>query len=338
MKKLKHAILLAGGEGTRLRPMTHVIPKPLAQVANVALLEIILRQLASQGIERVALALGYRAEAIRKFCGDGSRFGLHLDFFTEPFPLGSGGAIANVVHNAREYSGAPLLIANADVPSTADFRAAFALHQKRGAIATLVCGRAESLEGFGAVEIAEDGRVAAFHEKPAPGVTDSRWANLAFWIFEPRLLERFSSQHCWRVEDELFPQLLRDGEPLFAYRHEGFWLDVGTLPRYLEAQRAALDGVLPVPHIGKITREYPQESPSLLAPRAQVANDARLRYAVVGENARIESGAIVEDAVIYPSAFIERGATVQRAVVGPGIRVLAGTSLRDEMSFDAAEN
>lgn len=336
--KLKNAILLAGGEGTRLRPMTHVIPKPLAQVAGVALLEIILRQLASQGIERVALALGYRAEAIRKFCGDGSRFDLHLDFFTEPFPLGSGGAIGNVVQNAREYSQAPLLIANADVPSTADFRAAFSLHQKRDAIATLICGRAESLDGLGAVEIEADGRVTAFHEKPAPGVTNARWANLAFWIFGPRLLERFSAQRCWRVEDELFPQLLRDGEPLFAYRHDGFWLDVGTLPRYLAAQRAALDGVLAVPGVGKITREYSQTAPSLLAPRARVAKDAQLHYASIGENARIESGAILEDAVIYPSAVVERGASVQRAVVGPGVHVLAGTSLRDEMSFDAAEN
>ncbi len=291
---LQNAVILAGGQGTRLRPMTDAFPKPLAQVANKPLLEHIVFGLSQQGISQIALATGYKADAIENYFGAGGALGVEIQYFVEHQPLGSGGALRNVCDQSPGFCAGTFLIANADVLNDVDLGAALRLHREKGALATLMCCEVDNPQEFGICEIEDDGRITAFYEKPQPGVTASRWANLALWIFEPQLVPMIAAGQFSMIEDDLFPQLLQGGAPLYAYRHPGYWLDVGTHARYLQAQRDALAGRFPCSLAGRITGvdgapEQHDEAASLLADDCAVEDSARVTRSVVGPNARRRS-------------------------------------------------
>ncbi len=347
------AIILAGGEGMRLRPMTDHFPKPLARVANKPLLEHIIFGLQRQGIENITLATGYKAECLEDHFGDGAPYGVALRYIVEPYSLGSGGAIRNVCEQCPEYSQGTFVVSSADVLHDADLSAALQLHRDKGALATIVCCEVDNPQDVGICEVQDDGRVSAFYEKPPPGVTDSRWANIALWIFEPQVVSMIEAGKFTRVEDELFPQLLREGAPLYAYRHRGYWLDVGTMPRYLQAQRDALAGRFPHERHGRLTCEYSHEeqksgnlghdgpslprrsSPgrSLLGNGCVIACSATVVRSVLGDTVRVDQNAVVEDCVLYDGAAIGAGAVVRHAVVGPNACVPDGAVVEDQMHF-----
>jgi len=331
---MKPAIILAGGIGQRLRPMTDHFPKPLARIAERPLLEHVLHGLHAGGIDSAALATGYKAGQIEACFGRGEAAGIELRYILENEPLGSGGAVRNVADRLPELVRETFVVATADVLHSVDFGAAFEFHRATGALATIVCGRTENPEGLGILEIEDDGRVARFHEKPAPGVTDSRWGNLALWIFEPAVLEYLASGPS-SIETELFPRLLELGLPLMAYRHPGYWLDVGTLPRYLQAQTDALLGRFPRDLKLRGGDRMEVDPPVLIAADCEVAADASLVNAVLGHGSRIEAGAQIRDSVLYAGAQIGSGASLQRCVVGPGYQVPAGSKWENTMLFES---
>lgn len=238
MHKLHTAIVLAGGQGNRLRPLTDTMPKPMVPVAGLPLLEHIIVGLHEQGIGRIALATGYKSEQISEYFGDGSRFGVECSYYVEDEPLGSGGAVRNIAQQSPQLLQETFIIATADVLHNVDFASALSLHFKNKALATIICGKVEDQSGFGICEINANGRVHGFLEKPQPGVTDSRWANLGLWIFGPDVPALIPSGYS-RIEEQLFPFMLEHGLPLYVYRHDGYWLDVGTMERYRQAQEDA---------------------------------------------------------------------------------------------------
>jgi NDP-sugar pyrophosphorylase family protein len=295
---LRTAIILAGGQGVRLRPMTLTRPKPLLRMANLPLLEHILLGLKEQGITHFALATGYRSEQIKAYFGNGAKWGVEIRHFVEDEPLGSGGALRFVCKRAPEYSVEPFLVATADVLNDVDLTRALRLHHERGALATILCGPTDDPRGLGIVEMASNGRVTRFLEKPQPDETASRWANLAMWIFESDIMERVPPGFS-RVEETLFPQLLEAGAPLYAFQHNGYWLDVGTLPRYLQAQRDAETGRFPC-HF--VAADY-----------------------------TIGAGAVVEASILYEGVAVGPGAQVRRCVIGPREVVPAGVVWEDRV-------
>jgi NDP-sugar pyrophosphorylase family protein len=311
------------------------------------MLEHIIFGLRQQGIERVALATGYKAESIEEYFGDGARCGVALEYFVEPHPLGSGGAVRNVCDQAPAYAQSTFIIASADVLHNADLGAAIEFHRATGAVATLICCEVDNPHEVGICEVEEDGRITAFYEKPGPGVTESRWANIALWIFEPHLVSMVEPGVFTMVEDDLFQQLLRDGAPLYAYRHRGYWLDVGTVPRYLQAQQDTLTGCFPHEAQGRVTFEYSREvaqsgqksgnlgahEPSLLGNNCIVDKTATLSHSVLGHDVRVEAGATLRDCVVYDGASVGAGAVLQRSVIGPKVQVPPGARLEDEMLF-----
>jgi len=241
MPDLQTAIILAGGQGNRLRPLTDNMPKPLVPVAGRPLVEHIVVGLREQGIVRLAFAVGYKAEQISDYFGNGSRFGVECSYYLEDEPLGSGGAVRNIAQQSPELLGQTFVVATADVLHDVDFTQALALHREQGALATIVCSEVDNQSGFGICEVEYDGRVRRFLEKPQPGVTDSRWANLGLWIFEADALKLVPEGYS-RIEEQLFPAMLERGLPLYAYRHQGYWLDVGTMERYRQAEEDAQEG------------------------------------------------------------------------------------------------
>jgi NDP-sugar pyrophosphorylase family protein len=332
---ITRAIILAGGQGSRLRPLTDWRPKPLLPVANVPMLEHIIQRMCDAGIKKIALATGYKAAAFQELIGDGKQFGVEIKHIEENEPLGSGGAIRFVAEQLPEYSQEPFVVSTADVLNDVNLESALQFHRQKSAAATIVCARVVNPEGFGICEMDEDGRLQKFLEKPKPHETSSRWANIALWILEPQLLQCLP-QSFNRVEEELFPQLIRESAAVYAFCHEGYWLDVGTRERYLQAQQDTLQGCFSCEMRGKNTCEYSYGSTtSLIENNVKIAPDVTLENSVIAEGVCIETGARIENSVLLEGANIGANTVIFNSVVGPEMQIASGQEIMDSMLYSS---
>jgi NDP-sugar pyrophosphorylase family protein len=215
------AVILAGGKGTRLAPYTTVFPKPLMPIGEMPILEIVLRQLAHHGIQDVTLAVGYLAELLMAYCGDGSKFGVKLDYSREEQPLGTAGPIS-LIPNLQET----FLVMNGDLLTTIDYSAMWKNHKERGAIATLASYRREVKIDLGVIE-SEDGWVLDYIEKP----TYYYSVSTGIYIFNPEVL-KYVEQGQRLDLPELVLRLMRAGEKVNIYNFDGYWLDIGRHDDY----------------------------------------------------------------------------------------------------------
>jgi mannose-1-phosphate guanylyltransferase len=280
------AVILVGGEGTRLRPLTHHTPKAMLPIANRPFLEHQVEHLRRHGVDRIILACGYRPDAIRAHFGDA------LEYVVEPEPLGTGGAIAFAGRGFEEA----FVVANGDVLTDLDLTALHRLHRDRGARMTLALHAVDDPSRYGVVVTAADDSVRAFVEKPAPGQVDAVTINAGTYVVDPDVLELIPAGRAVSVEYEVFPLLV--GAGLYARRFEGAWRDIGTPASYLAAN----------------LEQMPRGG--LIDPSARVAADARVTDSVVGPDCRIESGASVSESVVLAGAVVAQGKTVQNRVVG----------------------
>ena len=240
------AIILVGGEGTRLRPLTLRTPKQVVPVLNRPLLDHMLLHLKEHGVSAMTLAMTRRSEAVREAFGDGSHLGVELDYAYEETPLGSGGAIASIAAGWDE----PFLVCNGDIITDLDVTAFVQAHRDRGAQLSISLHEVEDPSAFGVVVLAADGRITRFVEKPKREEAPSRLINAGFWLFEPSLLAQMDATQFNRVEDGLFPSLASTGGGIFGYHRQGYWKDVGNPDAYrdvnLELLRGAYPGRLPL--------------------------------------------------------------------------------------------
>ncbi|HYT38650.1 MAG TPA: NDP-sugar synthase, partial [Acidimicrobiia bacterium] len=266
------AIVLAGGEGTRLRPLTWTTPKPLLPIVNRPFLEHQLSWLAGHGVTGVVLSLGYRSDAFagRSFCD------LPLQVAAEPEPLGTAGAI----RFAAEIGGVTtrFLVCNGDVLTDLDVSALVRFHEEREAEATIALTQVEDPSAFGVVPTDDDGRVLRFVEKPPPGEAPTDWINAGTYVLEPSVLDDIPAGRAVSIERETFPGLLNRAGRLYALPSPAYWLDIGTPAKYLEANtdRLARGG-----------------GGSLVGPGAAVAPGAAVDGSVLGAGAMVEAGAKV---------------------------------------------
>lgn len=331
------AVVLVGGEGTRLRPLTYAVPKQMLPVAEVPLIERVLTHLVAHGVSDVVLSLGYRPDAFIEAFPDGTCAGASLAYAVEEQPLDTAGAI----RYAAEVAGVAetFLVFNGDVLSDLDITALIAFHRDRGAEATIALTPVEDPSAFGVVPTAPDGRVQAFIEKPAPGTAPTNLINAGAYVLEPSVLARIATTGRVNVERETFPALVEAGA-LFALASDGYWIDVGTPERYLQATADLLTGRRPGPPapgaepisdaswaIGP-ARNDGTASSSLLGEGAAVAPGAVVRASVVGRRATVGEGATVEGSVLLDGASVEKGAEVHDSIVGPRAVVATGAVLR----------
>ena len=323
------AIVLVGGEGTRLRPLTLTTPKPLLPIANQPHLERQLMWLASHGVDEVVLSMGYLPDAFhRHFMHDESgtdRFGaMRLHYAVEDEPLGTAGAI----RFAAEGIGDRFIVCNGDVLTDLDLREMVAFHDARGAEATISLTQVEDPSAFGVVPTEADGSVIAFVEKPPKGKAPSNWINAGTYVLEPAFLARIPPRLNVSVERETFPRLLEQPGRLFGFRSDAYWLDIGTPEKYLQAHRDVLAGRDggPPPNAREIDTRVWAES------EATVEDAVRLEPPVLlGPGARIESGAAVRRSAIGAGAVVEHGAELDGAVLHAGARVGSGSVVRDSV-------
>ncbi|MFF7365962.1 sugar phosphate nucleotidyltransferase [Streptomyces sp. NPDC008125] len=332
MTEAREAILLVGGKGTRLRPLTVRTPKPMVPAAGVPFLTHQLARARAAGVEHIVLATSYLAEVFEPHFGDGSDLGLHIEYVTEREPLGTGGAIRNVAHKLTSGPDDPVLIFNGDILTGLDIRALVTTHTDSGADVSLHLTRVQDPRAFGLVPTDATGRVSAFLEKPQTPeeiVTDQ--INAGAYIFRRSVIDTIPADRPVSVERETFPGLLAAGAHLQGMVDSTYWLDLGTPQAFVRGSADLVLGRAPSPAVPGRCGER------LVLPGAQVAPDAKLSGGtVVGERAVIGEGARITGSAVLADAVIEAGAVVTDSLVGAGARIGSRTVLAGAVIGDGA--
>jgi mannose-1-phosphate guanylyltransferase len=327
------ALLLAGGLGTRLRPLTYTRPKHLLPIANRPHIDHVLDLLQGHGVDEVVLTTSYLADAFRDTIASAGARGMRVQVTYETEPLGTAGAIK---HAAATLGDETFLAFNADVLTDVDIGRLVKLHQERGARATLLLTPVEDPSAYGVVPTDENGLVRGFIEKPPREEAPTDLINAGVYVMEPEILHRVPQGAVWSAEHQLFPELVEAGE-MYAFHLDAYWMDIGTPAKYLQANMDAVDGryvsaVLPasadeasseigvqpgVDHLG-----------SLVATGDEIAPGARIESSVIGAQCRIEDDVVVSGSVLLPRVHVGRGARIQGCVLGEAARVEGGADIK----------
>jgi mannose-1-phosphate guanylyltransferase len=317
------AVVLVGGEGTRLRPLTETVPKPLLPLMDRASLDHVLDHLARHGVHEVVLSSSYLESTFHAFIearhGDPA-----ISWITESEPLGTGGAIVNSLERLDDDE--PFFALNGDILTDLDLTGMLAFHRERGSAATIALTHVEDARPFGLVPTEPDGRVVEFREKPTELVPGD--INAGTYVLEPSALRAWPVGENVSIERQIFPSLIDEGRPLYGFVSDAYWLDLGTPEKYLQAHFDILEGRL---------RGEPRFPAPSVAPTAEVDLRAHLgRWVVVGEGASIGPDAQVDDSVLHAGAVVEAGARVVGSILGPRARVGAGATVVSSALAEAA--
>ncbi len=325
------AIVLVGGEGTRLRPLTFGTPKPMVPIMNVPFLALTLERLYDAGICDVILPAGYMPQAITEYFGDGSRLKMKITYVIEDEPLGTAGAIKNV----QQYIDGPFFVLNGDILTSLDLQAMIAYHKQKRGLGVLHLIKVEDPSAFGCVVHDETGRISAFVEKPPKGSEPTNEINAGTYLLEPEVLDAIPPARNVSIERETFPKLLADGKPLYAYTTNDYWIDLGRPENYLSAHRSILSGEMPLkvqpgvsgPGAGEVPRESVVGSVYVgegcrIDPSARIGPDV-----VLGDRCTIGADAVVRDSVLWDEVTIEERAVVEESIIASGSRIGAGAKI-----------
>lgn len=313
------AVILVGGKGTRLRPLTNSIPKPMLPVAGAPFLEHLLARIKEAGMTHVVLGTSFKAEVFEEHFGDGSHLGLEIEYVVEEEPLGTGGGIRNVLDHLR-YDRA--MVFNGDVLGGTDLQAVLKTHVEQEADVTLHLLRVSDPRAFGCVPTDADGRVSAFLEKTEDPPTDQ--INAGSYVFNRSVIEKIPAGRPVSVEREVFPGLLEAGARVFGHVDQAYWRDMGTPADFVRGSSDLVRGIAPSPLLDGRHGESLVEESSAIAGGALL-----LGGTVIGRGVEVGGGARVEESVIFDGVQIEAGATVERCVIGAGVRIGARAHLVD---------
>jgi len=327
------AVILVGGEGTRLRPLTSTVPKPIVPLVDRPFLVYMLEWLKGHGIDDIVLAMGYLPTAVRNVLGDGSAYGVRLRYVEEPDPRGTAGALKF----AEELLEERFLMLNGDVLTDLDLTAQIAQHESTGATATLALVPVDDPSAYGLVRVEDDGAVREFVEKPSADQIDTNLISAGAYVLERSILDLVAPDKNVSIEREIWPQLIGDG--LYAYAHEAYWLDIGTPERYLQGTFDIIEGNVQTAVRDDLGDSYRSVEPSaeidgrvvppaVVERQCQVADGAHVGPLVVlGQGASIGAGAVVERSVVLQGAEIGEGCVVRDAIVAAGARVGAHSQI-----------
>lgn len=315
------AIIMAGGEGSRLRPLTCDRPKPLTSVMNRPVMEHIIHLLKRHGINEIGVTLQYLPDTIRDYFGDGRELGVHLEYFVEESPLGTAGS----VKNAEDFLDDTFLVISGDALTDFDLTKAIEYHRNQRAMATLVLTSVESPLEYGVVITDPAGIITQFLEKPSWGEVFSDKVNTGIYILEPEVLKYFERNQKFDFSQDLFPRLLQDGQPMYGFVLPGYWCDIGNLQQYAQAHLDVLNG--------KVLMEIPgnQIAPGVwLEPGVELHPEAKIVPPVyLGANVKVGRGATLgPHTVVGDNCIIEDRATIKRSTLWDNVRIGSKAELR----------
>lgn len=325
------AIIMAGGEGTRLRPLTCGRPKPMMPVVNKPMMEHIVDLLKKHDITRIGVTLQYLPDHIRDHFGNGSEWGVHMRYYVEETPLGTAGS----VQNAREFLDETFVVISGDCLTDFDISRAIDFHRKNGAMATLVLTRVECPLEYGVVITDRENRVAKFLEKPGWGEVFSDTVNTGIYILEPEVLRYFEPGVKFDFSQDLFPLLLREKQPLFGVVLDGYWCDIGDLRAYMQAHQDVLSGRVQVDVPGReiapgvlggdgveIDEEVNITGPVLIGNRCFIGKGAKLEpFTVLGDGCVVQERASIKRSVLWGGVYVGAGAGLRGAVLCSRVRL-----------------
>ena len=320
------AVVLVGGQGTRLRPLTLSAPKPMLPTAGLPFLTHLLSRIAAAGVEHVVMGTSYKAEVFESEFGDGSKLGLQIEYVTETEALGTGGAIANVVDRLRHDT---VMVFNGDVLSGADLGALLETHDSKSADLTLHLVRVGDPRAYGCVPTDDDGVVTAFLEKTQDPPTDQ--VNAGCYVFRRPLIDRIPRGRPVSVEREVFPAFLSEGVRVCAYVDATYWRDMGTPEDFVRGSADLVRGIAPSPALGAQRGEKLVHDGAAVAPGALVIGGT-----VVGRGAEIGPGARLDGAIIFDGVKVEAGSVIERSIIGFGARIGPRALIRDGVIGDGA--
>ena len=321
------ALILAGGEGLRLRPLTTTVPKPVVPLVDRPFVVYMLDWLRGHGVDDVVLACGHLASGIRNVLGDGSAFGMAMRYVEEPHPLGTGGALKYAASLLDER----FLMLNGDILTDLDVTDLVANHERVGARATLALTPVEDPSAYGLVRTGDDGAVAEFIEKPSADRIDTRNVSAGVYVLERAIVDMLPEDRPASIERDVFPQLVRDG--LYGCVCDGYWLDIGTPERYLEATFDILEGTVTTAVADRVGSGYLCVEggvenagriipPALVESGCRIADGARVGGRVVlGGGVAVGEGTTIERAVVMQGAEIGANCTLSGCIVAGGVRI-----------------
>ena len=329
------AILLAGGKGTRLRPLTVHTPKPIVPIFNRPFLYYqldLLRQVPE--IDEAILSLNYQPRRIEEIFGEGEGLGIRLRYVVEPIPLGTGGAVRYAGDQLTES----VVVFNGDVLTQVDLGAVLRLHRERKARATIVLTPVANPRAYGLVETDADGNVKRFLEKPGEHEITCNTINAGIYVLEPETFDRIPKDTAWSIERSFFPSLVERGETFVAYVYDGYWIDIGTPAKYLQVHKDIMDGRYQAPPFASSEAEPSRRA--FVAEAARIEDGAELSgpcfvdegvvvkagarvlpYSVIGRQTHVEESAVIEDSIIWPNGWIGQEAHIAGSILGRNCHV-----------------
>jgi mannose-1-phosphate guanylyltransferase/phosphomannomutase len=333
------AVIMAGGEGARLRPLTSNLPKPMAPIVNRPIMHHIVTLLSRLEVPRAFATLHYLADEVESYFGDGIEFGVPMEYAVEDAPLGTAGSVRRLKDRLTDT----FLIISGDALTDLDLRPAIEFHKQRGAVATLVLTRVPDPLEYGVVIVDGEGTIQRFLEKPAPGEVFSDTVNTGIYILEPEVLAKVPEERPYDFSKDLYPALLAEGKLLCGYVADGYWTDIGTLEQYRAANQDCLLGKVKVDlpgeqvaegiWIGEDTRVHPSadlQAPVLIGHGCSIGPGVRVGpLTVVGDNCVVEAGGQMEHSVIWSGTYIGAGARVKAATICRNVVVKRNATINE---------
>ena len=334
------AVVMAGGEGTRLRPMTASMPKPLLPIVNKPIMEHVLRLLKRHGITETVVTVQFLASLVRNYFGDGEELGMVLHYATEDTPLGTAGSVKNAEHLLNDGT---FLVISGDALTDFDLTDLVKFHHDKGALVTVCLTRVPDPLDFGITIVDDDGKVQRFLEKPTWGQVFSDTVNTGIYIMEPEVFEHVATGESVDWSGDVFPQLLEQGLPIYGYIAEGYWEDVGTHESYFRAQADVLSGkveveldafeVSPGVWVAEGADLHPEallRGPLYIGDYAKVEAGAELReFCVLGSNVVVKNGAFLHRAIVHDNVFIGPQTNLRACVIGKNTDIMRAARIEE---------
>ena len=298
------AVVLVGGFGTRLRPLTNDLPKQMLPVVRVPMIERVVAALGSYGVTEAVLSLGYRPDAFLDAYPDGICSGVVLRYAVEPEPLDTAGAVRFAALSAGIDD--TFIVVNGDVLTDLDVAELWDFHKSHGAEGTIALTPVDDPSRYGVVPIDDDGRVIEFVEKPAPGTAPTNWINAGTYVLEPTVLDRIASDRKVSIERETFPAMVAD-ESLYALHSDAYWIDAGTPETYLRAQLDLIDGA--------------RANEIAVLPSDEIDTSALVENSVLGADVVIGNGTIVRNSILMDGVTVGPGVRIHDSIIANGARI-----------------
>lgn len=332
------AMVMAAGLGTRLRPITHQIPKPVVPVANVAVVEQLVRLLAAHGATEVIANLHWFPDTVRGRLGDGSELGVEMSYSSEEELLGTAGGVRNVADFLTGGDEDTFVVLAGDALTDVDLTALVEAHRAGGGVATLAVKKVSDVSEYGVIVTGADGRVEGFQEKPDPAEALSDLVNCMVYAFSPEIFDYFPEADPVDFAHDVFPALLEHDVPFHVHEIDGYWNDVGTLREYLQGNLDAVAGAVALPRLGGelvdgaapsgvegFGEDVQVEGMVLFGEGCRIGDGARLSGPlIIGPDAEVGAGAQLKEAVLLPGGRVADGELLARGIAGDAARLAAG--------------